>query len=627
MAAVLPPSQASPWARPAAAAGSGPPAVASSALTPLAVFAVAPIALGGLRLRARAGPTRDAWIASLRAALPEGMPWQRLPLHASDDVLQGGLDLAATLARGRPVHEPGLLARSAGGVLVAAMSERLSADRAARLGAALDLGPPLAVLAIDEGMDDDEQPPAALLDRLALHTDDRQPELAVPADVLNAARARWPAVDVPDDLLEALVAAAQALGVHSARAAWQALCVTRVAAALRGRAQAASDDAALATQLVLAPRATRAPEAGPGPAEDDVPPEGSEADDPDVTADASQDPPAPAEAPPAVAEAAPEPPAEAPDTPEEAGTGALDERLVQAALAAMPAGLLARLAAGATRQRAGAAGRSGQSARSALQGRVTGSAPGDPRRGARLALLDTLRAAAPWQRLRQRPDVAHGQPDPGPRLRVTRDDLRIVRRLQRRTTTTIFAIDASGSQALHRLAEAKGAVERLLSDCYARRDRVAVVGFRGTTAQVLLAPTRSLVRARRELAGLPGGGGTPLAAGLDVACQLAQGTLRAGATPLVVLLTDGRANIARDGTPGRARATEDALQSARALRALGVATLLIDTSPRSSPAAVDLAAAAAARCLFLPHADALHLSEAVRQQRGSERPGAARHRD
>jgi hypothetical protein len=81
--------------------------------------------------------------------------------------------------------------------------------------------------------------------------------------------------------------------------------------------------------------------------------------------------------------------------------------------------------------------------------------------------------------------------------------------VQRATTTTIFVVDASGSSALNRLAEAKGAVELLLAECYVRRDRVALVAFHGQHAELVLPPTRSLVRARRSLAGLPGGGGTP----------------------------------------------------------------------------------------------------------------------
>jgi magnesium chelatase subunit D len=196
-------------------------------------------------------------------------------------------------------------------------------------------------------------------------------------------------------------------------------------------------------------------------------------------------------------------------------------------------------------------------------------------------------------------------------VEVRQDDFRITRYKQRSETTTIFVVDASGSAALHRLAEAKGAVELLLADCYVRRDRVAMVAFRGPGAELLLPPTRSLVRAKRSLAGLPGGGGTPLAAGIDAAVELADGVQRRGGTPVVVLLTDGRANVSREGIGGRAQAAEDALASARAFRVADLKALVVDMSPRPRPDAEKLAHEMGAVYLPLPHADAAALSGAV----------------
>ena len=302
--------------------------------------------------------------------------------------------------------------------------------------------------------------------------------------------------------------------------------------------------------------------------------------------------------------------------------------MLAAAQAAMPAGLLARLAMQETlAARGGAGGRAGAVREAQLRGRPAGTRPGTPRDGGRLALIDTLRAAAPWQTLRRRERAAGEQHKPTgefgprrPRIEVRAADFRIARLHERTETTTIFAIDASGSAALHRLAEAKGAIELLLADCYVRRDRVAVVAFRHRSAEVLLAPTRSLVRARRSLAGLPGGGGTPLAAGIDAAAALAGATLRRGGTPLVVLLTDGRANVARDGTGGRARADEHAREAARTLRALGLTALLIDTSPQPQAAARQLALEMNAAYLPLPYADAATMSHSV--QAAAEAAGA-----
>jgi len=165
-------------------------------------------------------------------------------------------------------------------------------------------------------------------------------------------------------------------------------------------------------------------------------------------------------------------------------------------------------------------------------------------------------------------------------------------------------VDASGSSAFQRLAEVKGAVELLLAEAYVTRARVALVAFRNTGAEVLLPPTRSLARARRRLAELPGGGGTPLAAGIEAAQLLALSEKAKGRTPLILLLTDARANIARDGTAGRAQAIEDAFNAAKLLRLSGIGSIHIDTSPRTARDGDRLARAMGATYAPLPYVDA-----------------------
>ncbi|MBT8446740.1 MAG: VWA domain-containing protein, partial [Gammaproteobacteria bacterium] len=198
---------------------------------------------------------------------------------------------------------------------------------------------------------------------------------------------------------------------------------------------------------------------------------------------------------------------------------------------------------------------------------------------------------------------------------------RVTRFKQRRATTTIFAVDASGSAAVQRLSEAKGAVELLLADCYVRRDRVALITFRGTDAELALPPTRSLVRAKRQIGALPGGGGTPLAAGIAAALKLAITLERDGDTPIIVLLTDGRANIALDGSGGRAQAGGDALILARQVRNAGIASLLVDTSPRPQAEARALAEAMDAVYLPLPRGNPETLNSAVRATAAPARRG------
>lgn len=599
--------------------------VAGDAFQAAALLLVDPAGLGGVLLRAPAGPVRDAWLTLLQALAPPEMPLPRLPSSASEDRLLGGLDLSATLAAGRPVAQAGLLTQADGGIVVAAMAERMPAVNAAHLCAALDSGvvrlerdgltqhlpARVAVVALDESQGEDRPPSAALADRLGLWVDlgalsvrdTVTADSAMVQDVAQA-RLRLPEVNVPDDIVQALCAATLALGVDSPRAAWAAVRCARAAAALRGEGVADADDAALAARLVMAPRATRQPVAEAPAEQDDAPQEPPNAapdPEPPEPPDGSGSPQPPEEA---------DPLAETDLNPQNAQ--ALEDRLIEAAAAAIPAGLLARLvSAERVRGRASDGGRAGAAAASAVHGRPVGSRRGVPRAGARLHLIDTLRAAAPWQRLR-RAQAPLGAPP----ILVRPDDFHLRRHEQKRTTTTIFALDASGSSALYRLAEAKGAIELLLAECYVRRDQVAVLAFRGVAAELILPPTRSLVRAKRGLAALPGGGGTPLAAGLDAAAALAARVRRAGATPVVVLLTDGRANVGRDGLGGRARAQDEALAAARALRAQGGSVILIDTSVRPEPAARTLALAAGARYLALPQADAAALSRAVQGAHG-----------
>jgi magnesium chelatase subunit D len=220
-------------------------------------------------------------------------------------------------------------------------------------------------------------------------------------------------------------------------------------------------------------------------------------------------------------------------------------------------------------------------------------------------LIATLRAAIPWQTLRKQ-DAPHRT---GPIIRHS--DLRRKRYVDMSDRLLIFAVDASGSAAMARMGEAKGAIELLLAEAYARRDHVALISFRGDTAEVLLEPTRSLVQTKRRLADLPGGGATPLAAGLRAANDMALQARRKGLTPTVILLTDGRANMALDGTPNRQQAGADAQTVARAMRVSNVDAIVIDTGRRPEHALAEISNILGGTYIALPRADARSLSDAV----------------
>ncbi len=545
------------------------------------VAAGAPI--GGILVRARPGPVRDAWAEALATVARV----RRLPASADAEALDGGLDLTATLAAGRPVSRPGLLAEIGSGVLLVPMAERLTPALAARLARALDDNGPLLVL-FDESAGDVEGEAcvsAALADRLAIHLDLSEVRLPM-AMLLAAAPVPAPAIgpgptgEPIDDPGTAFATVAVALGIGSIRAPIQALRIAHAHARLCERGMVAAADLEIAAALVLGPRATRLP-----PGESPPPPE--------EAPDAPPEPPPPADH-----------SSDAQDNSPEQQLPDLTELVLEAAQTALPPGLLDALSSGAV-HRATGGGRAGAKLRSLTSGRPAGVRAGAPGRGARLAIIETIKAAAPWQKLRAL--SSHAARGAG-RLSIRHDDLRIRRFVARAESTTVFAVDASGSAAFARLAEAKGAVELLLAQAYVKRAEVALVAFRGDMAEITLPPTRSLARAKRQLAALAGGGGTPMAAGIDLARRLGEAERARGRTPLVVVLTDGRANVGGgDGVSPH----EAALKAARAFAATGIAGVFIDCSARPRPQGAELAVAMAARYVALPRVDAQAVVAAV----------------
>ena len=540
----------------------------------------------GLVLRG-ATPARDALLAALIADVSDRLPCRRMPGHIDDERLLGGIDIAASLAAGKPVETRGLLAEAEGGVLIVPMAERLEDAIAGRLAQALDDGR-VGVILLDDAIEAEDAPPVSLLERSAFHCDlsaSREwAELALPPPHKRVSEG------VSDADMQALAAGAAALGVGSVRALIHAVQTASHHAGLNGRRVPDQSDLEAAMRLVLAPRATQIPHPPDTNEQEQEPP-------PPDNADTSSD-------------------SETP-TPDQ-----LQDLLVEAAAAAIPPDLLEQLINGNAPKR-GASG-TGKRRKSGLRGKPLGARPGMPRGGARLALIDTLRAAVPWQAVRRREagiqaaqeaqGGAPGAPNTGdPPILMRKDDLRVRRFEEKAARVTIFAVDASGSAAAARLAEAKGAVELMLAQAYVTRSEVALIAFRGESAELILPATRSLTRARRALAGLPGGGGTPLAMGLNAARDAAHATITKGRSPSLVVLTDGRANLDANGQPGRKQAGEDAQNAAKAIARSGIDALVIDISPRPGHEGPALANAMQARYLALPRADAKALHRAIAQ--------------
>ena len=587
------------------------PSAWSLAVQAATLLAIDPSGLAGARIRAGAGPVRDAWMSLLQSLMGDAA-WKRMPVNITDERLLGGLDLSATLSAGRPILQQGVLADVNGGTLILAMAERLPSATCAKLAQVMDSGEihivrdgidqrrdsRFAVIALDEGVSEEEVVLPGLRDRLAFDLDLRSvswqevrdyPANLISSEEIVAARARLFDVSIGDDLLEAVCGTAMVLGVDSARATLMTLSAARANAALNGDADVGADDVRAAAELVLAPRATRLPPAPQTEASQEQLPE----------QEPEQEPPPPPEE-------NEQPPESESDPSSEQNPQALEDQILEATKAAIPAGLLSQLLAGGVRRRV-SSGKSGAAVKGGLRGRPSGSRRAMPAHGSRLHLMDTLRAAAPWQKIRKA--TAKNQQA---KIQVRAEDFHVARIKQKTATTTLFVVDASGSSALNRLAEAKGAVELLLADCYVRRDQVALIAFRGKQAELLLPPTRSLVRAKRSLSGLPGGGGTPLATAIDTAASVAEGLQRRGLSPVIVLLTDGRANVARSGSGGRELAFSEAMEAARQLAVMQMSVLFIDTSQQPQKAAAELAAAMRARYMPLPFAGAASVSQAVR---------------
>ncbi|MFD5588700.1 putative cobaltochelatase [Streptomyces sp. NPDC127063] len=526
-----------------------------------------------------------------------------LPVGASEDRLVGALDIERALAEGVKAFEPGLLADAHRGILyvdevnllhdhlvdllldAAAMGasyverEGVSVRHAARFLLVGTMNP-------EEG----ELRPQ-LLDRFGLTVEvaaSREPDqrvevvkrrLAYDADPaafaarwaqeeaavrqrIAAARALLPQVRLGDGALRQIAATCAAFEVDGMRADIVMARTATALAAWAGRTDVLAEDVRQAALLALPHRRRRNPFDAPGLDEDklDRTLEEFSGESPDDDPDPDPDgpgggggQPAP-DAGPQGGDTGARPEEGEGGEPQPSGAGAGEQ---PAARAAEPFRTKVLSVPGIGE---GAAGR--RSRARTEQGRTTGARRP---RGAltKLHLAATVHAAAPHQRARGRS---------GPGLVIRRDDLRQATREGREGNLVLFVVDASGSMAARqRMSAVKGAVLSLLLDAYQRRDKVGLVTFRGSAADVALPPTSSVDAAAARLESLPTGGRTPLAAGLLKAHEVLRvERLRDPARrPLVVVVTDGRAT-------GGPEPVALASRAARLFAADGVASVVVD---------------------------------------------------
>ena len=575
----------------------------------LMLLAVDP-ALRGVALAAPAGSGKSALLHGMRELQPD-LPWVELPLGCDSEALLGGLDLEATMHQGRRVIRSGALARAHGGFLLAESCNLMDDGSANTLLGALEdrvvriereglsLRSPAEFRLLTSFDPAEGAPRAHLLDRLGMvvmmptiragearasivrrhlqpDTETWSDEAQLLRGLIESAREQLPHIKLGDPQRRELIRMADALGVQGHRADLFAIRVARASAALGLRDEVQREDLELAARLVLLPRATRHPDTTqsappPEPTTPDSPPPPDPRDDiePDSDSVPSED------------------------------QLELAEEVLESLAVELPDALSSLSFA---RQRSGRSGSRG--ATSGQRGRHVSSVPGLPR-GQRLDVIATLRAAARWQRVRthRRQGIA-----------LTSDDFRIKKYRSKAGALFIFAVDASGSMALNRMRQAKGAVHALLEQAYVNRDRVALLAFRGQEANLLLPPTGSVELLRRAVDQLPTGGGTPIAASLVASLDVADQAKRRGFGNIVlVLLTDGRANVGLKAD--RAGVDAEVTQLARAVAATGIRSLVIDTqrSFLSQGNATQLARALAGDYLYLPNAQGTAIAAAARQ--------------
>jgi len=589
-----------------------------------------------------------AWEAGLAARLRmAGAPIQThvrrptfvtLPLATTEDAVVGTIDVEASARLGTPVYDPGLLARAHRGVLYLDELNLLDEAVAACALAAVDAGVnkveregvstshACEALCIATWNPDEGELRPTVVDRFALCVSADEP-LSIQQRVEGATRAaawqddwRAVAVDARDDEGDLTLAVASAretlkkVRLTTEQVAWivsaavEGGCVghraelaaykaAAASAALRGSTVVGIGDLNAAAALAIAPRATKPldelppPPPPPPPREeenqiegeeeeeqkDEEQKEGDDEGDEDENTDDDDD--------------------EEKDAHDEEETQRTIEDIVFAPEEdrddATDAALSKLFKRALQKRKPGAAGRARKSVVFSFdRGRYV--KPVFPRGGVvrKVAIDATLRAAAIHQIPRHK---KHGDPPGCRRVRVERDDIRNKKMSRRAGTLTVFLVDASGSMALNRMAAAKGAVLRLLSESYTKRDCVAVVSMRGDAAEVLLPPSRSVAMAKARLATLPCGGGTPLAHGLMTAARVAINADKTsgggGRKTRVVCLTDGGANVglawsesSADGRtamapyePSKAALRDEALVVAGRLGKSGIELLVVDT--------------------------------------------------
>lgn len=534
--------------------------------------AINPSLFGGIILK---GATHDHMEPILNFFKKADLKLNKIFSNFSIADLNGGIDPLESLQKGHLVHRKGILNRS-GWFLCTSLNEMPKALQS-MLNHQMDnmkLGP---LLAFDDGFRKNEISSPKLCDRLAFSIDFT--DVRFNQYFPNFFPPISPTVqkaEITEAQIQSVVVSAVQFGIDDIRPAYMTITAAQYLAALDDRGIVEQNDLNLAATLILAHRAQVVPEEIDNDQQDDTQKENEE----NIKEENEQK--------------------------KNNEINLPTEVLIEAIKASLPDNIYEHLRNN-IRQKAKTGSGFGNRQKSKVKGRPKPSRNVPPGDQERIDIVSTLRSAAPWQKLRKQ------QLKTSKNIVILPGDLHTFNFEDRSERVIIFLVDASGSAAMNRLGESKGAIELMLADSYARRDFVSLISFRDTSAEILLPPTRSLVQTKKRLGSLMAGGGTPLATGLDAGIKLAQNCKRSGKMPSLAILTDGKANIDLDGLPNREKALSDSVLVSEIGKKLDMKSVFIDCGKRPNNNLKSLATSMGGNYVSLPRTNATKISNLIQE--------------